>query len=183
MNAFHLFTLLLAAFVAVYLEATFTLPRRLLGAQVDLLPALMVYAALYLELPAVTLLAVLGGVWFDAFSANPLGLSILPLFVVGLGLQQVRGLILREQRHTQLLLGLAASALVPALSLLLLLNGGHQPLVGWGSLWHWLIMTLGGGLATPLVIAGFQWAERRFRYSVATQPSFRPDREIRRGRA
>ena len=80
MNIFPPILILAAAFLAVFGEATFTLPRQLLGAQVDLPPGLMVYAALYAELPAVALLAVLGGLWFDTFSANPLGLTILPLF-------------------------------------------------------------------------------------------------------
>jgi len=47
--------------------------REWLGAQVDLLPALMVYAALYTGLANVAGLAVLGGLWFDGLSANPLG--------------------------------------------------------------------------------------------------------------
>jgi cell shape-determining protein MreD len=183
MNPFNTFTLLLAAFLAVWLEATFTLPRRLLGAQVDLLPALIVYAALFLEVPAVALLAVLGGAWFDTFSANPLGVSILPLFVVGFTIHQVRELLLRELRHAQFLLGLAASALVPLLTLLLLLNLGREPLLGWGLLWHWCVMSLAGAAATPLLIAFFAWTQRRFRYAVVTQTSFRPDREIKRGRA
>jgi cell shape-determining protein MreD len=183
MSPFNTFTLLLAAFLGVYLEATFTLPRRLLGAQIDLLPALIVYAALFLEVPAVALLAVLGGAWFDAFSANPLGISILPLFVVGFTIHQVRELVLRELRHAQFLLGLAASALVPLLTLLLLLNLGHEPLLGWGLLWQWFVMALAGAAATPFCIHFFAWIQRRFRYAVVTQTSFRPDREIKRGRA
>jgi hypothetical protein len=35
------------------------------------------------DLPTVALLAVLGGMWFDTLSANPLGVSILPLAVIG----------------------------------------------------------------------------------------------------
>lgn len=183
MSPFNTFTLLLAAYLAVYLETTFTLPRRLLGAQIDLLPALVVYAALFLDLPAVALLAVLGGAWFDAFSANPLGVSIGPLFVVGFTIHQVRELLLRELRHAQLLLGFAASALVPLLTVLLLLNGGQQPVIGWNSLWQWLVMALGGAAATPAFIALFAWTQRRLRYARVTQTSFRPDREIKRGRA
>ncbi len=57
--------------------------RHLLGAQVDLLPVLMVYTALNAGLPVIASLAVLGGLGFDALSANPLGVTILPLFIVG----------------------------------------------------------------------------------------------------
>lgn len=183
MKPFSTFTLLLAAFLAVYFEATFTLPRRLLGAQIDLLPALVVYAALFLELPAIALLAVLGGTWFDAFSANPLGISILPLFLTGFIIHLLRELVLRELRYAQFLLGLAASALVPLLTVLLLLNGGQQPVLGASSLWQWFVMALGGAAATPACIALFAWVQRRFRYAVVTQTSFRPDRQIKRGRA
>jgi hypothetical protein len=92
-------------------------------------------------------------------------------------------LLLRELRHAQLLLGFAASALVPLLTVLLLLNGGQQPVIGWNSLWQWLVMALGGAAATPAFIALFAWTQRRLRYARVTQTSFRPDREIKRGRA
>ncbi len=83
MKLFNSILVLAAAFLAVFAEAAFQLPRHLLGAQVDLLPALMIYAALNTDVATVSLLAVLGGLWFDALSANPLGVSILPLFAVG----------------------------------------------------------------------------------------------------
>lgn len=46
MNWLTSMLILLVAFVVVYLEATFNGVRHLLGAQIDLLPALMVYASL-----------------------------------------------------------------------------------------------------------------------------------------
>ena len=74
MNVFNAILILAAAFLAVFAEAAFQLPRQLFGAQVDLLPALMVYAALSAGLPTISLLSILGGVWLDTFSANPLGI-------------------------------------------------------------------------------------------------------------
>ena len=162
-------------------EAAFPVLRHWLGAQVDLLPALMVYAALNADIVTVSLLAVLGGLWFDALSANPLGVSILPLFAVGFLIYLRRELILRELPFAQLVLGAAASAVVPALSVLLLLTGGQEPLLGWGSLWQWLVMTAGGAVATPLVFALFDWCQHALGYQPRTETSFRPDREIRRG--
>ena len=53
------------------------------GTQINLLPALIVVAAFYGGGRAVALLSICGGLWFDSLSANPLGVSILPLFVVG----------------------------------------------------------------------------------------------------
>ena len=156
--------------------------RDLLGAQIDLLPALMVYAALSAGLPTVTLLAVLGGLLFDSLSANPLGITVLPLFVVGFLIYMQRDLILRDQSFAQLVLGLSASAFVPAVTLLLLLTGGHAPVLGWGSLWQWFVMTVGGAVATPVLFLLFGWFDRTFSYRSATEMSFRPDREIRRSR-
>jgi hypothetical protein len=167
------------AFLAVFGEATLSAPRQWLGAQIDVLPALMIYAALRSDIVTVSLLAVLGGMWFDSFSANPLGISILPLFVVGYPIYLRRELILRDLPFAQVMLGTAASALVPALTLLLLLNGGKQPLIGWGSLWQWIVMTTGGAAATPVIFAFFEWSGRTLGYRPNTEIGFRPDREIR----
>ena len=83
MNPFQSILILVAAFLAVFAETALSAPRHLLGAQIDLLPAIMVYAALNTGLPTISLLAIFGGLSFDSLSANPLGISILPLFIVG----------------------------------------------------------------------------------------------------
>src|SRR5262245_12978606 len=88
---------LLAAFLAVFWEAAFPGVRHILGAQIDLLPPLMVYTALRASFVTLSMLAFFGGLCFDSLSANPLGISILPLFVIGLGIYALRDLILREQ--------------------------------------------------------------------------------------
>jgi hypothetical protein len=182
MNLFQSILILGFAFLTVFGEATLSGPRHWLGAQIDLLPALMVYAALNADIVTVSLLAILGGVWFDSFSANPLGVTILPLFVVGYPIYLRRELILRDVPFAQLVLGAAASAAAPALTLLLLLNGGKQPLIGWGSLWQWAVMTAGGAVATPFLFAFFQWCGRALGYQPRTEMGFRPDREIRHRR-
>ena len=182
MNFFNSILILASAFLAVFAEALFSAPRHWLGAQIDLLPALMVFATLNAGITTVALLAILGGLWFDALSANPIGVSILPLMLVGFPIYLRRDLILRGLPFAQLVLGAAASALVPALTILLLLNGGKQPLIGWGSLWQWLVMTAGGAAATPLIFALFAWFDRTLGYQPRTETSFRPDREIQRGR-
>ena len=97
---------LLVAFLAVFCESAFDGFRNLLGAQIDLLPALVVYAALSAGLPTVTLVAVLGGLFFDSLSANPLGITVMPLFVVGFLINMQRELILRDQLFAQTVLGL-----------------------------------------------------------------------------
>ena len=182
MSLFNTILIFAAAFLAVFAEAALQWPRHLLGAQVDLLPVLMIYAALNTNVPTVALLAVLGGLSFDSLSANPLGISILPLFAVGFPICLQRDLILRELPFAQVFLGGAACAAVPAMTAMLLLTGNQEPLLGWGSLWQWLVMIVGGALATPVIFALFNWCQHALGYQPQTETSFRPDREIRRGR-
>jgi rod shape-determining protein MreD len=132
------------------------------------------------DIVTVSLLAVFGGLWFDALSANPLGTSILPLFAVGFVIWRQRELILRESPFAQLVLGAIASAVVPGLSVLVLLTISQQPLLGWGSIWQWLVMTAGGAVATPVIFVLFDWCNHALGYQPRTETSFRPDREIRR---
>jgi rod shape-determining protein MreD len=180
MTRLRLILVLLAAFLAVFWEAAF--PSRWLRTQIDLLPALMIYASLSLNLTGLVAVAICGGVFFDSLSANPLGASVLPLFVVGFLVFIQRELILRDQVYAQFVLGLAASAIAPVLTVLLLLTTGHQLLLGWGSLWQWLVMTAGGAVATPIIFFIFDWCERVLGPVRTSETSFRPDREIRRGR-
>src|SRR5580658_9845761 len=141
MNPINTILVLAAAFLAVFAETVLNAPRNLLGAQIDLLPVLMVYAALNTNIVTLSVLAVAGGLWFDSLSANPMGTSILPLMVVGLPVYLKRDLILRDLQFAQMVLGAAACAVAPVLSLLILLNSGHEPLIGWGLLWQWIVMT------------------------------------------
>lgn len=182
MNVFQTILILAFAFLSVFAETVFSAPRNLLGAQIDLLPALMVFTALSSDLFTVVLLAVLGGLGFDSLSENPLGVTILPLMLVGFPIYLRRDLILRGSPFAQCVLGAAASALMPVLVLVLLLNGGKQPLIGWGSLWQWLVMSAGGAVATPVIFALFAWCDRALGYQPRSETSFRPDREILRGR-
>jgi cell shape-determining protein MreD len=171
-----------AAFLAVFGETAFSGVRHLMGAQIDLLPPLMVYAALCTGLTTVTLLALCGGLWFDSLSANPLGVTVLPLFTIGLAIHLKRDLVLRDQTFARLVLGLGASAAAPVLTLLLLLTMGQVPLLGWGTLWQLIVLSVGGAIATPVCFELFGWLQRTLVHRRATETSFRPDREIRRGR-
>ena len=182
MTTFRTILILLAAFLAVFWQAAFPGTVVWFKAQVDLLPALMVYASLSTGSLAIALLAVCGGLWFDSLSANPFGTSILPLFVVGLLIYARRELILRDQPYAQFFLGLGGSALAPVLAVLLLLTLGQSPLIGWGSLWQWLVMSFGGAAATPIFFFVFDWCDRALGHRRVAETSFRPDREIRRGR-
>jgi len=177
-------TILILAFALLTVFAQAALPgfRPWFGAQVDLLPALMVYTSLTNNLTVVTALAVLGSLALDSLSANSLGVSLIPLFGVGWVIHSRRDLILREQLFAQFVLGGLASAIVPAGTLLLLLSAGQKPLLGWGTVWQFTVTSAFGALATPLMFWWFGWLNKLLGYQPVTQSSFRPDREIQRGR-
>ena len=182
MNPLRPILILLAAFLAVFGQAAFHGLHHLLGAQINLLPALIVCTSLRAGMTTMIAVAALGGLCFDALSENPLGISVLPLFIAGFVICWQSELILRDQVYAQLVIGFFASATVPVMTLLLLLTAGHTPLLGWGSLWQWIVLTVGGTVATPVLFKLFDWLERNLSYRRALESSFRPDREIRRGR-
>ncbi|MGN6553426.1 MAG: hypothetical protein ACTHLW_06865 [Verrucomicrobiota bacterium] len=182
MTALNSILILIAAYLAVFWASAFNGLRDLLGAQIDLLPGLVVYASLSAGLMTMSLTALLGGLFYDSLSANPIGVSVLPLFVIGLIIYSQRELILRDQLFAQFVLGLAASALVPAFTVLLILTKGEPPLLGWGSVWQWIVLSVGGAAATPLWFQLLGLFDRTLNYRRAIESSFRPDREIRRGR-
>lgn len=182
MSWFNTIAILFVAYLAVYAQATFNEFRHLLGVQIDLLPSLVVYAGLSGGVTTFTIVAVSGGLWLDSLSANPLGISLIPLFLVGLVVHQFRELILRDQAFAQFILGLCATAAVPLVTLVLLLNTEIQPLLSWFSLWQWTAMSLLGGAVTPIWFFVFDRIGETFNYRPWGENSFRPDREIKRGR-
>lgn len=182
MNALNTIFILVLAFLAVFAEASFGTLRRFLGVQVDLLPGLMVYASLSSRTVTVTLLAVLGGLWFDSLSENRLGASIVPLFLIGFVVQRLRHLILRDQIYAQLVLGYIASGFAPLVTLLILFTCGAEPSIDWGFAWQWFIMTLLGGLLVPLYFRLFDKVYRTLGYERIVEAPFRADREMARGK-
>ncbi len=183
MNYLNMAAVLLVTYLGVFVEACPGGLRNWLNTQIDVLPVLVVYCALNLNLTSLTLTSVLGGFWFDTLSGNPLGITVLPLFLVGFAIYGTRDLILRDQPYARLLLGTSASALSPLLTVLLLWGGGYRPLIGWGSLWQWLVLTTAGGLFTPICFWLFEHVEKALAYGRPAESTFRPDREIKRGRA
>jgi rod shape-determining protein MreD len=182
MNQLNIILLLVVTYVLVWLQSTFNEVRHVLGVQLDLLPSLVVYTALRSNLAALTCVAVLGGLLQDSLSANPLGVTMLPLFVIGSAIQQGREYILREQAYAQMILGLAASAATPLIAALILINLDARPLLGWFSLWQWVVVSVFGAIFTPVWFRIFDALGAILNYRPFGQGSFRPDREIKRGR-
>lgn len=203
MNWAHPFALLLTAIVLPFAQSVAGGLLAVLRVQPDVLPSLVVYAALYTSLPLTAATAVVGGLCLDALSTGPLGLSVIPLTMVGLVLHWRRELLLRESVWAQALLGGAASLAVPVMSLVLLyllwpvLSGGPPgdpqfpevqqglgalPEVMPGALVQIPLLGVLGVVATPLVFRAFRWVDATFQYRPVPQAPFRTDREIRRGR-
>ncbi len=182
MNGFNTLAILLVAYVAVFAQATSNEFRHMLGVQIDVIPSLVVYAAMSGGVFTYTLVAVCGGLWMDALSANPLGVSLVPLALVGFVVHGLRELILRQQPFAQFILGTCATAAVPVMTLMLLATAENQPLLGWFSLWQWIAMSVMGGAVTPLWFAVFDFIGEAFNYRALGESSFRADRQIKRGR-
>lgn len=183
MNWLNTMLVLVAACLLVFLQSAWGGFRDLVGAQPDLLPGLVVYVSLSLGMLDLVLLCVVGGLCVDSLSANPLGVSVLPLFLIGFGLRRYRGLLLRNQLNAQWMLGAGAHATAPVLTLLLLWSMNRTPLIGWFSLWQWFVVVLLGSAATPVWFRLFDRLSGAINYQRAEPPSFRPDREIKRGRS
>lgn len=174
-----LFTL---AWLDVFAQTQFPSVTQWVGAPLNFLPALIVYAALSCPLSVVAALAIGAGLSVDSLSANPLGVSVLPLFAVGLVFHLRQHLILRDQPYAQFWLGLAAAISAPLLTLVMLRLVSAQPIVGPFLLWQLTVIGLLNGAVCPVLFWLLDTLRRTFDYSPVSEGSFRADREIKRGR-
>ena len=182
MNWLNLIVILTAGWLIVFAQVAFSGLSQLTGAQIDLLPALMVYAGLSSSFRCVVLLACVGGFCFDTLSANPLGVSVASLLVIGFVIHWRRELILQDERYAQHVLGAMASVAAPLITLFILFCAGESPLVSWGTLWQFIVLGTAGAIATPVFFRLFALFDRLLNYPVFPETSFRADREIKRGR-
>jgi rod shape-determining protein MreD len=182
MNSLNTIFILAISYVAVFLEAHVGFVRNIFGAQIDLLPALMVFTALTSDIITVVLLAIFSGLLFDSLSLNPLGVSILSLFLIGFVIYRERDLLLREHPFAQFMMGLIASVVHPLMTLFMLMNAGTVPLIGWKSIWQLIVMAVGGGIAAPMFFKLFARVQNALSYQPRLDVPFRADREIKRRR-
>lgn len=181
-NGITLLVFIITGYVVIFAQAKLTFFRDFFGAQPDLLPGMIVYAAMAFRLESVMLCTVIFGSFFDALSTNALGTSILTLSAIGVAASRYRELLLSEQFTTHWVLGLIASGIAPFISYAILQLSGFNPLIGAGSIWHWAIMIAGGGLVTPLWFKIFNRLDDALRYKEIPESTFRADRQIARGR-
>ncbi|MCP5520402.1 MAG: hypothetical protein H7A46_02490 [Verrucomicrobiales bacterium] len=172
----------LLALLAVFVTAAWNLPRAWLGSPLSLLPPVLVCAALQEQGSAWQWVAVVGGLARDSLSLDPLGVSILPLYLTGWFLSSHRELLLSELAFAQAILGLAVGAAVPLLTLGLVVASGDVPAMGGRLFWQWLVLTVSGGLITPAMFRIWRRVEAWFAHPMIPSTSFREDREILRGK-
>lgn len=172
MSRDQIIALVLAVFAAVFFSATLDLPRRWLGVSLPLLPALLVYAAIQYSVWGVTTVAVVGGLWLDAYSAVPLGASTAALFAVGYGLNRKREFVMHQLPFARMLLGLLVGAGIPTLTYSLTLMV-KTPVVNPGSVLLRILMSaLLTAALTPLVFRLFSRLHRTFTFRTAAEARF-----------
>ncbi len=170
MKTFYALGLLVIALLTLYLANTLEWPQRITGTRIDPLPALMVCAALRAPVLALTLLAVLGSLWQTSLSADPPGISMIPLFAVGVAVSLNRRAIHTRLWGARFAVAAAAGAFVPLVSVGLLMLLGREPLLGWFSLWQLAVMSLVSGLLALLFFPLLQWLDK----TVEDQPLAAP---------
>lgn len=182
MNWILFLLILCSAFLAIFAEAKVLFLRNLIGVQPDLIPGLMVFASLTLELFPLTLFGLVAGLCYDSLSMNSLGVTVLPLIAVGCVNYHSRSLLLRENQFAQMVLGASASLSCPLLSLLIMEGLGKSPILGWAMIWQFMVLTAFGAMSTPIIFRVFDSIGERLNYQTVAESTFRPDRQIKRGR-
>jgi len=160
MKAFFAFTILLTALVAIFFEAACQIPRNITGTQIDPLPALMIVTALRAPILAITALSIMGSLWQSSLSSDPLGICMLPLFILGMLVHFNKRRISHQHIGSRFTLGAIAGALIPILTLCLLLLSGHQPIIGLYSLWQYAMSIIGSGLFALVFFPWLKWLDR-----------------------
>lgn len=182
MSWIPLISLFVAAWLATYAQTQFPVVRLALGIPFSILPALAAYAAMNHSILITTIFTVLTALGMDSLSANRFGVSVLPLFLFGFIAHIRRHVLLQDQRYTQFWLGFTGGILVPLGTLALLFLGQREPISGPATLLQLVLLGLLNGLVCPALFWFFDRIHQAFDYQPLPVPSFRPDREIKRGR-
>ena len=130
----------------------------------------MLVVALRAPISAVTALAIGGSLLQSALSSGPVGASLVPLYALGLVVHLNAHSLSQYHIGPRFALGAIAGGVVPALTLGLLVLSGHEPLVGWFTLWQWSVGILGSGFFAVLFFPLLEWLDQ----SVEEQPLAAP---------
>ena len=175
-------SMILIAIGVVYLEARWTVIEGGWRGQIDLLPVFAAYAALHGRIGVMAGVAVLGGCWFDLLSANPLGISMMSLFLTAYMLHGMHEVLLKGQMAAQFFVCVLAGALNPVIAGVILWVMGTGPMLGWGVIWQVLINAVCCGLAGPVLFLILNQLDQSLSYAPVAKPWNRPVVEVKRSK-
>ena len=106
MNRFLIpFLLVISIIVLLSVQCTLTCQWEMWGVHLELLPALLLYAAFSVNLPTTLILATWGAVMYDSYSGGRLGASLIPYIVSASIFCALRPIFFRNRITTQFLCG------------------------------------------------------------------------------
>jgi len=170
------------AMVMTYLQSRWSVMEGMWRAQVDVLPVFAAYAALHGGLGAIIGVAMIGGAWLDVLSANPLGTSLLSLFLTALIIHRVHEVLLKGQLAAQFFVSLTAGGLGPVITYVVLWGMSMQPLAGWGTLWQIVVNAIICGVAGPFIFLILNQMDSWVSYEPVAQPWNRSVVEVKRSK-
>ncbi|MDP6893571.1 MAG: rod shape-determining protein MreD [Verrucomicrobiota bacterium] len=143
--------LLLGAYFLTFMQSHWHGPRLWLGFQPDLTPALLVFVGMTMGARYISTVALATGLWLDSLSANPFGISVFPLFLVGWIVFYIREKIMTKEFMAQLYLGVIASLTVFLFQLILLGMLSVNPMIGWEIVFWSILNAFLCGVSVPLL--------------------------------
>ncbi len=173
--------LLFLAALVLFLEGRGLLRVPLAGTRLDLLPALLVYAAWRGELRHALAFAAAAGLLLDSISAVPLGAGPAALAAAAIPLEALRSRVRREEIRAQALAGLGAGLLVSLAGLILARASGGGPVAYASAGGHLLLIALANAAFAPLLFRAMDWLADQLDYKEVPAPAERQEVETQRG--
>ncbi len=152
--------LFLSVVVAMALQCVLAAVINLAGVKLDLMPAVVVFAALYASWRRAIFVAVAGGLLLDALSFQPLGLSVAPLAIAAAAINHFQRVLYRDNMLLHAALG-GATSLAASLWTWMLLRFTATPLpFQFGIVGKIGLIALLAAVGTPLLLSLLNHAAR-----------------------
>lgn len=149
--------------VAMALQCALAAVVNVAGVKLDLMPTVVVFAALFASWNRALFVAVACGVLLDALSFQALGLSVAPLAIAAAVISHFQRVLYRDNILLQLALG-GGTSLATSIWTWLLLRAGDTPLpFEFGIAAKMALIALLAALGTPLLLWLLKSAARWFR--------------------
>lgn len=99
--------LIVAVYFALVIQTTLPPLGLMGGTKYFLIPSILAYASLSCSFNTLIVVVLVGGLLHDGLTQNPLGMSVIPLFICGLTLQGMRKYFFRGRFITHMMMGVA----------------------------------------------------------------------------